>query len=382
MADNPDPLDDPIPPGGPAGRNPFAAPRFARFVASPATRRLAPRRLILAGSVALALAWAACTLGARCVDALAGWVAAQPEHQIPFDSIRLEPESPVYIRHGTPAILEAVRAEAKYGPTLSVLGTDLEELRKALSRNDWIEHAGPVRASHRRIEARVAYRKPLALMVEDHFPQPPGHENQANLVDRQGVAMRVELPRKGANMPPEPAFNFAQREPQHRLEGDRFPLIAIWGFGPVAPNRMGLIWKPVDPRVPEAQVAEAIRLAGFLADRAGSKTPGGRDYPTFVELHRSPEPQPAGRDRGFFLRAQSRPWVYWGSGPGAEGPTEPTAAAKWAMLGRYLDEHGSIDPPGAPGSFLRFLPTGAAMFDPTPTKAQAPTRPQSPARRG
>ena len=331
----------------------FGSPRFARLVQSPTARRFAPRRLAIALSVGGLVAWGLVAGGVRVAAGLSEWVASRPEHQIPFDSIELIPPPPAFIRSETAGILDAVRAEARYGPTLPVLATDLEELRLALSRNPWIESARPVRASYRHIDAHVTYRKPLALLIYDVS------KLDAVLVDRNGVEMPSSLP-----------FQWAEKkEPRYRLSGDACPLLEIHGLGPGVPDRIGLVWKPVDAeKVPQSKVLEAVRLAEFLQNRVGSKTPGGFPFPTFIRIHYEWAMRPDGPRSGFFLKDDQRNWIFWDSGPGVEIRDEPSATEKWAMLGQFIDSHRGLDLGGHAQDSLNFGPRGPRVYHP-PTRA-------------
>ena len=350
--DDLDPRDDPTP----IGRVPFGAPHFARLVRSPAARRVSLRRLILAAGLGSTLAWGLYALGSRAAGALARYVADRPEHRIPFDAIELIPPPPPYIRSGSAAILDAVRQDGRFDSTLSVPGIDLDEIRSALKLNHWIEDVGTVQVSYRRVTAAVVYRKPLAWIVGT---SQAGGSVIGDLVDRNGVVM-----------PTKPDFDWAEEQPRRRPTRESMPLIQVEGFGAGLPGRVGYTWKPTTPDVGDTKVHQALRLAEFLAERAGSTTTGGRPYPTFVKILY----QTDGDLAGFFLRDERLNWVLWGGGPGSEARDELKADQKWRMLGRYIDEHGMLEIGGGPQDHLKFLAKGAMVSRPVP-KVNRSSRP-------
>ena len=317
MSDDLDDLDDGLTDDAPTGRSPFAAPRFARLVGSPTTRRVSPRRLAGAVVLGLSLAWGGYEVVARSAGSITRWVAAQPDYQIPFGEIELDPLPPAYIRSGAAGILESVQHEAKYGTTLPILATNLDDLRQSLSRNPWVENAGPVRSSYRHLAIHVAYRQPVAVVVLD----PP--RKQVIVVDRNGV----ELPTRPYQ------FEWTETSPRYRAAGVPTPLVKIISVGTNVPDRTGLVWKSASPRVEDERVPQAARLAAFLAARAGTRTPGDRPTPDFTEIHYYRKKQAT----GFFLRDARDRWFFWESAPGSEAVTEPSAVEKWRQLGRFLD---------------------------------------------
>lgn len=352
MGDDLDPLDDS---GAFGGRVPFGSPRLARLVQSPAARRLSPRRLVLALGLGTTLAWGLLELGTRSAAGLTNWVAGQPEHRIPFESIELVPPPPPFIRDGAPGILAAVRDEARYDAGLSVVATDLDELRTALSLNPWIEGVAAVRASYRRVSAEVTYRQPLALMVFEVA----GKRDQAVLVDRNAVEMLHD----------EAVFRWARMQP-YRPEGAARLLIEIRGFGAGEGDRTGKTFKPADPKFPENKVLEAARIADFLARHADQMTPKGHAYPNFWKIEYTGIPESARPRSGFFLVDDRKNLIMWDSGPEHEARGEPRAGEKWQMLGRFIDERGKLDLGNTEANYLRFGNDGVEV------------RPRPPARRG
>ena len=349
MIGDDDSPDDPGIPETTDRRLTFGSPRFARLVQSPVARRFAPRRLALALSVGGLVAWGVYAGGVRVAGGLSSWVASRPEHQIPFEAIELIPAPPAFIRAEAAGILDEVRLEARYGPTLPVLTTDLETLRLALSRNPWIESAGPLRSSYRHIDAHVTYRKPLALLVHDEA------RNEAVLIDRNGV-----------ELPSTMAFRWAEKKnPRYRLAGDPAPLIEIWGLGHGVPDRVGLVWRSEEAtKIPESRVIDAVHLAEFLAARAESKTAGGRPFPTFIKIHYEVKISKLGEVSGYFLLDSRHNWILWDSSPGEESLDELSSAEKWVMLGRFIDANDGFDLHGSRTDFLQLDRRGAIVHHP------------------
>ncbi len=314
---------------GPRSR--FHSPRFARLVVgSPAARRFSPRRSVVALLVGIGCLSVGVFALNRCGLALAAWVAHQPEHQISFEAIELIPPAPGFVPMGSATILESVRLDARYGPTISVLGIDLDTLRVDLRRNPWIEDVKQVRRSYRHLAVEVAYRQPLALIV---YP----NDKHCAIVDRQGVELPVE--------PDLLQLVKAGNQVYYHVAGDGNRLIEIKRLGYGQPGRVGLAWKSDDPAIDENKVAQALRLAQWLHD-AGPKTPNGLPIPSLsLYYHAEAIDNPDGSPeliKGFFLRDPDQRWIFWGSGPGSEARDEPKASEKWAALLKSLDTVGPL----------------------------------------
>ena len=135
----------------------------------------------------------------------------------------------------------------------SVLNTDLEAFRVDLSKNPWIERAGPVQASYRHLAVEVVYRKPLAVVVFDP------NQDEATVIDRYAVELPIENKQ----------FELVQAKQQYQVVGDTKYLILIRGVGYPQPFRKGLTWKSADPKIADAVLFQAAELAQFLYDRSG-----------------------------------------------------------------------------------------------------------------
>lgn len=324
----------------------FGSPRFARLVQSPAVRRVSPLRLATAIPLGILLLWGLYEAGSWGMGVVARFVAAQPEHQILFSQIDLVPSPPPYIRAGAAGILANIRLEAKYPETISVLDTDLDALRVAISRNPWIKSVSSVRSSYRHLTIQVEYRQPFAVVI------PSRRVTEEEVIDLDLV-----------NLPSDPGeFAWLERKPHHQVAGQAAHLVAIHAVGDGVADRNGLIWKPATTSPPHGDelLRQAVQLARFLAGQAGSKTPGGQPMPEFPEIysHREPDEYGGLKDMGYFLRDSSGNWVHWQSAPGSEDPLELKAAEKWTQLGRYIDVHQGIDLK-KDAEFILFRPDGA-----------------------
>ena len=327
---------DALPPDPLAGRLPFGSPRFARLVQSPVARRLSPRRLAAGVALGGLLAWGLVEAGSRGASVVAHWVGGLPEHQVPFDGIKLSPPPPDFIRPGAAGLLATVRDEAKYPAAISTLDADFEALRVALTRNPWIEAAGPIRTSYGQIAAGVAYRRPVGFIL----PKSPT-DGRFVLLDARGVELPIG--------PDQVAWS--ETGPRFRVLGATSPLVQVLGLGRPGEQREGLIFRSTDPEVGAPQVEQAAHLADFLQAHAAGKTPGGRAMPDFVgiEYHREfAEVKQGGvatarMIAGFYACDITKNWIFWHSAPGAEALDEPRAAAKWEQLARYIDERGPLN---------------------------------------
>jgi len=307
--------------------------RFASLVASPAARRLSPRRLawaVSAGVLALAIVT---VVGARVARSVTDWVGSLPDYQLPFERIELVPAPPAYIRPGAAGLLEQVRVEARHGEALPLLGLDLKALENDFRRNPWVKDVTGVGRSFGQLTVHLVYRKPVAVAEFD--------KGVLLVVDEDGVILPLD----------DKDVDWIEKGPKFRARGLAEPLIVITDVKPPREIRPGLVWmRGADGEAPDLQLLGAARLAKFLQEQ-GRKTPGGRATPEFVAVQ--PEPE----STKLFLRDSEMNLVFWDDAPGSEARGGLTAAAKWAMLLDWVDRHGSIGL--APGEYLRFGHAGA-----------------------
>jgi hypothetical protein len=324
--------------------------RFARLIESPATRRVALPRLVLALGLSLLVGFGVWKL-ARSV---AGWVASLPDQQLSFSDIELVPEPDPWVIDGRSRILEQVRVEANHRGKLPLLELDLKALEKDFRRCPWVKDVVRVRRDHGRLAVHLVYRKPVAIVVL-HVIE--GEPDYAYPIDEEGVRL------------PEKEIDWTSTIPPFRVRGISDPLIEIRGIASSTPPRPGARWKKPDPSGSpddsDPMVLGAARLARFLQEQRRS-TPLGRVAPRFATIWLPDEPVET-----VFLTDAERNRVKWGKTPGLEKPGELSSEARWKMLLDWIDRHGPLDSK-AP-SFLQFTRSEAEL-----SQGKATSRPTGP----
>jgi hypothetical protein len=313
-------------PSEPATATP-SAPEL-RSAGSPAARRLAVSRLVLA-LAALGLALGGGFLAARL---LRGWLHGQPQYRLRFLEIVLEPPPPAWYRGGAAGFLERVRARVQRPETVSLLDEDLGELRRDFRYDAWVkkvdkvEVRAPARSpGDRRLLVRLVYRKPVAVARRSAAPEV--------ILDGDGVILAgADIDRDAAG-----------------------PLIVINGEGlapPVDP-RPGEVWKSNDGSGGLAQGDPRVLGAARLADFLTSVQVGAARAPAvrFESIY-------ATDPRGLWARTAEKTWILWGEPPGAETPGRLRAEEKWAMLRNRVDHRlGALVLERADADYWEFSPT-------------------------
>jgi hypothetical protein len=311
---------------GDAVTGPAPSRRFARLVASPAVRRLAVNRVGLAVVASIAILGLVVAAGTLARRSASEFLQRQPEYQLAFKEIALEPPPPAWYRGGTEGFLKRVREEAREEESFSVLGVDLARLDRAFRLYAWVEKVEQVTRSYpNRVVVRLAYREPVAVAHSG--------DQAAVVVDRDGVILpRGEIEWEAAG-----------------------PLILIAGLPPPVDPRPGRFWKSGDAAKGTVQADErvlaAARLAAFLKSkqaRPESSIPALR----FMALH--PEVK-----RQIFVECASMMMILWGDAPGEEPPGQLTAEARWTMLRDWVKENPArvVEHP----SYLHFTKTGVSI---------------------
>jgi hypothetical protein len=290
--------------GGPAAR------RFARLVAAPSVRRLAPSRLALAllgmsaGFVVLALIFSNGLRSAR------HWLHGRPEYQARFSAIELDPAPPAWFAGGAAGFLERAReVVAPHRESFSVLDVPAQDLKRGFGLYCWVERVNRIAASHpNRLRVQLEYRTPVA--VPYGFP--------GVVLDRHGVV----LPAKDV----EPAY-------LERLIPIKIPKPTQENAPPP-----GEVWKRVvepggRPRVDEG-VVRAAALADFVLDARRTET-GVPVKCISIDGNR------------LWLMCTPEVWVRWceSAENGKSGRSEDSA--KWAMLREWFQTRGArqvVDP--------------------------------------
>lgn len=313
--------------------------RFARLVESPAARRVALPRLLLAGGLLLLVV----ALGVVGVSKLAGrvaaWVAARPEHQVRFDAIELVPEPDPWVLGGRSKILEEVRARTSFGPSILLLDLDLAKLEQDFSLCAWVKKVIRVdRSRFGRLIVELSYRKPVAVVPFESVA--PG----AFVLDEEAVVL------------PDRDIDWTSNRSPFRVRGVAAPLIEIRRLPESTPvPKVGLPWKGKAEEgsngEPDPMVLRACRLARFLqVKQAGPDRP-----PVFSEIYLPDTP-----DGSFFLRDSEKNWVCWGKAPGDERAGEPSSEARWAMLREWIKAQGPLSTKGSDS--LYFTNEGAKLY--------------------
>ena len=291
-------MDQREPPGitSPEGQPPR---RFPRLMPPPIDRRLAPRRLVLAGFAALC-ALALIGFGVVRLGLLAKrYVDSGPAYRLSYREITLDPAPPPWFRGGSGAFLEQALGASGEFRTFSALDFDPDQLRLFFRRNPWVEKESGVHTVHpNRVTVRLTYREPVAVeRLED--------ETERTVIDRDGVILtREDI---------EPAF----------LE----KLVRIYKFDPPVDPKPGQTWNRIDPKpgmpVRNERVLTAARLAAFFREQLGLE---GKEITPF-----SPPLHPhLGRPR--FIRPGRREYdVSLDIGPASRSL-------------RFLDSRGEVEP--------------------------------------
>jgi hypothetical protein len=296
---------------------PTPSRRFARLIETPGSRRLALPKLAGAAGAGLLVVGLIWVGGTRIARSVAAWVESQPDYQLAFSEITLDPPPPPYIRTGTARILHQVRTETRRDERFSILSIDLELLRKEFPRSPWVKQVPGAERSYRALVVRLVYRKPVAVAEFEH--------GLVKVIDEDGVIL------------PDDDIDWVEKGPRFRVRGIARPLIQIWNVKPPASTRPGLSWNRSDVLGDQdEQVLGAARLAEFLL-RQPPITPGGKPAPDFVAI------RPEEEGLRYFVQDREVNWVFWNEAPGAETIGEPKAEAKWKMLVDHVDGKGPLN---------------------------------------
>jgi hypothetical protein len=283
--------------------DPVRGRRFARFVTPPSVRRLSRVRIVLALGLAGVLIYLLSLAGMVGLRSLRSFVHEQPEYQLNFNEIELDPPPPAWYRGGAKQFLEQVREEAGQPARFSVLDLDLTKLRLAFKRSSWVRKASVTRANPNRVIIQLEYREPVARADID----PKGTKfclidrdavilNQAEVNLENVVTLRLTKGRPAENVPPFDA-------------------------------RFGESWKtPSGPNgLPE--IDERIQAGAKLADwlrKEVARDRAGQPWlvPTVVV-------QSAQR---LWLQFGTSVLIAWGPPPTGEEPPAESVATKWKIL--------------------------------------------------
>ena len=229
--------------------DPSHRPQLRRFDFVRAERRLDSPRLalavLLATTAVAVVGYLLTQLSLSAVD----WLHRQPQYQLKFVDIRLEPPPPPWFRGGTDAFLKQVRANAREAESLPILelpkgGIDKDQIAIDFKKFHWVEAVSRVEYPPHSITVHLDYRVPVALI---HVSP-----SSRTYLDREGCLLPVE-----------------------DVDLDRLgPLIRLTGSGleqASVDNRPGLPWRSsaagADAHRLEEGVRDASALAGFFLRR-------------------------------------------------------------------------------------------------------------------
>jgi hypothetical protein len=283
----------------PAGRF-----RLRRFEAAGTGRQIDYRRVgffLVVGSATLVglvyfSAWAARTS--------VGWLAQQPQYQIPFDQIELVPKPPRWYERGSQAFLEGVRLGSREPDHLSVLDLAPDALTAAFKKYAWVNQVTRITYPPGRIRVELRYRQPVAWV------QLRGA--QQRMIDDEATVL--------------PTDNIDVKK-----LGRVVKITCIGGLPAPSATQFGEKWKSKADENSAAEVDERIvaaaKLAGFLLQE-----PQATDAERSLALRLDEINVSDFENRGLFVINAERAAILWDDAPGDEKPGRPTASDKWAIL--------------------------------------------------
>lgn len=269
--------------------------------------------------------------------AVRGWIHAQPDYQLPFDQIELEPPPPEYIKPGARGLLEQIRQRAQYPKILPVLDLDLDALAQAFSlHGPWIKSVDHIeRRDQNRLIMRLTYREPVAKTDLARAGWV--------VLDRDGVVLETaELDTSAAGFLVEIINLDTAQDPLN-------PKVGV-SLGPPG-------------SATESRVAASVKLADFFR-RQGRNAFDLPRAPVLFDRISTPEQS---NPRDLYAQTSEGLWVHWGQPPGSEPPSEPSALVKWSMLSEYMarPENRKLK---NPNDLLIFERNGARLVQGKPRK--------------
>jgi hypothetical protein len=300
--------------------------RFRRLVSAQAVRRIPPERLAvvvlgLLGAVVLAV-----VLGATLWNHGVAYVNGQPQFQLAYSQIELDPSIPPWFKGHREAFLERVWAGTAEPRTLSALDFDGDRLLKLFRRNPWVKRA--VKVVHEypnKVVVFLEFRSPVAL---------------ARLPD----GSKIPLDREGVILPLEDID----------LEAAG-PLVWLDRFNAPSGLSPGEVWASADPQSgvdrPDDRLIAAAQLADFLKASLGDLG-GVLSPPLFVHVLRWD-------DEGSYVQLScvdslgDKLMVCWDDPSASREVRKLSPSRKWAMLCDWIRKN----PPGRSGRpvMLQFL---------------------------
>jgi hypothetical protein len=289
--------------------------RLRRFDEEGNRRKIDYQRAGVMVVVGLAVAAGLLYLADRAGRAAFGWLADQPQYQIPFDRIELVHEPPRWFEGGTQAFLKGARLASREPDHVSVLDGTRDDLRLAFTKYAWVVEVIRVAYGGGRIRVDLRYRQPVAWVQLRDAGQV--------MVDQEGIILpseNVDVAKLGRVIP-----------------------ISGGGLTTPSPGEFGKKWKSKANGTGLDQVDERIlaaaQLAAFLlreprlhdAERSSSLrilAINVADYDKVV---------PGFGKRGLFVFNADDAAIWWGNSPGTEQAGEHSAEEKWAILRRWAE---------------------------------------------
>lgn len=287
---------------------PSSAPRRPAF----------PRRRLLLATAIIGGGTLAAYAAHRARSALDGWLSDDPQYQIPFHSIVVDPPPPDWYRGGAPAFLDDVKRRSGMPDPVPLLKLKPGELTNAFQQSPWTE-AVRIEYPPRGALAHVQFREPVAVVLTQ--------DKTSFLVDGDAVIL--------------PSGDLNCKLDEFEL---RQKLIRIEGQGLASPARAlpGLIWElrpGVEDTAPgNRRILGAARLARFLrrkmneADQLHTPTLHVTHINPMDSLPRKDRALFPKKDRGLFIYLNGSICIQWGHAPGDKDEGHPTAEEKWGIL--------------------------------------------------
>ncbi len=247
---------------------------------------------------------------------MTSWLGDQPDYQVPFRSITLEPPPPSWYRGGTTAFLEDVQRRARMPQTFSILKLERDELDLIFQRSPWIEKVERVEYPPRGVVVHLRYREPVAIVLTI--------DGTRYLVNGSAVI----LPHEDIDRTLD---EFARQQ----------QLILIDGKGLAGPSHPtpGLTWETKPGVTDLAKGNEKIPASASLARyfRRKMNVAGSTQPLPFRVTHISPiDPD----DRGLFIWLNGSICILWGAESGKELEGDPATEEKWRKILEWQRKQG------------------------------------------
>ena len=315
--------------------------RLRRFNEGSTSRKIEYRRASLLAIMGLALMVGLLYLTDWARRASIEWLAHQPQYQLPFDRITLNPQAPRWYQGGSLAFLERVRLGAGEPESIAVLDVPPDHLAVVFKKYAWVEEVVKVTYGPERVRVDVRYREPVAWV------QLRGAEQK--LVDRNGIILPIG------------DVDVAALGQVIKITGDS----EQGGLAGPSDPRPGVIWKsrgdgPGLDRADE-RILAASKLAAFLVQ--GPQVDDAQKYPA-LHLREIIVTQFHLRGRGLFAVNAEGAMIRWGDAPGDEPMGKPTAEEKWAILRHWRETTASRSV--ETGDYWSFSKRGLERLSPHP----------------